>query len=158
MRTSFGTAGVRDKNVLNIPDRIGEIVGIIAITLFASYFGYLDWSDSGFMTVKFGFLEAVLFYGSFAASILASASRAIIGRRDKTRPFELASNIYTAVAALWFLNVFPFNFTHIVDPFPEYVRIIFSWHPNFFGWLVILISALASIGSAIYNAVRLMLQ
>lgn len=155
----FSTTTVpRDRTFLTTGERVGEIVGIVIITLIASYFVNLQVSNSGFMTSKFGALEAVLFYGSFAVAILSSAARAIIGRRDRARPFEIVSNVFTAVAALWFLSLFPFDFSHVVDPFPYFVRNLFSWNPNIFGWAIILLVALATIAAAVYNSAKLILD
>lgn len=148
----------RDKNILTLSERIGEIVGIAFITLIAAYFAYLQAANTGFMTSKFGFEEEVLFYGSFAIAIVASGARSIIGRRDRARPFEIVSNVFTAFAALFFLRVFPFDFAHIADPFPSFTQVIFSWNPNIFGWAVILLIAVATIVATVYNAVRLFLD
>ncbi len=149
------TETVRDRNVLTMPERIGEIVAIALIALFASYFAYLQVSNAGFMTAKFSPAEIFLFYGSFALAILASGARALIGTKDGARPFELVSNVFTAVAAIWLLIVFPFDFAHIADPLPSAIQILLSWNPNVFGWFIMLLIALVSIGVAAYNAIRL---
>lgn len=156
-RTSVSRSG-RDKNILTLGERFGEIVAIAIILLFATYFVYLEQSSTGFMTSRFGTVEAILFYGSFAVAIMASASRSVLGRRDRARPFEFVSNVFTAIAAVWLLEVFPFNFAHIADPLPSALEILFSWNPNTFGWVVMLLIALGSIGTAIYNAIRLIIR
>lgn len=148
----------RDKNILTIPDRIGEIVGIFFILLFASFFIYHQTRNTGFMTADFGLTATILFYGSFALSIVTNGARAVIGRRDRARPFELASNVFTAIAAFWFLSAFPFNFAHLADPLPSFLRFIISWINNSIGWWIILISAIVSIAVAIANAIRIFLD
>lgn len=148
----------RNRNLLSIPDRIGEIVGIFFMLLIAAFFVYHQTTSTGFMTVRFGFTATLLFYGSFALSIVTSGARAILGRRDWARPFEFASNVFTFVAALWFLNVFPFDFAHLADPLPIAVRFILSWITNSIGYLIILFSAIVSIIVAIVNAVRILLD
>lgn len=145
----------RDRNMLTIPDRIGEIVGIFVILLIAAFFVYHQTTDTGFMTSKFGLAEAFLFYGSFTLSIVSAGARAIIGRRDTARPFELASNVFGAIAAIWFLVVFPFNFAHLADPLPSFLRFTLRWISNSIGWVFILLAALISIGVAISNAIRM---
>lgn len=151
------SGNARDKNILSIPDRIGEIVGITLSSLVAAFFVYHQTTDTGFMTSKFGSVESILFYGSFALAIISSGARAIIGRRDTSRPFELASNVFTAIAALWFLTIFPFNFAHLADPLPSSLKFILSWISNGIGWVIILLSAVVSIAVAISNAVRLVI-
>ena len=153
-RPRFG----REKTVLSIPDRIGEIVGIFFIALFAAFFVYHQTANTGFMTSEFGLTATILFYGSFALSMISPAARAILGRRDTARPFELASNVFTAIAAFWFLSAFPFNFAHLSDPLPTFLRFIISWISNEIGWVIILLSAIISIAVAIANAVRIILD
>lgn len=148
----------RDRNILTIPDRAGEIAGIFLTLLVVSFFVYHQTTNTGFMTSAFGSIATLLFYGSFVLSIITSIARAAIGRRDKARPFEFASNVFTAIAALWFLSVFPFNFAHLADPLPSFMRFILSWISNGIGWVIILLSALASIGVAISNAIRMALD
>lgn len=148
----------RDKNILTIPDRIGEIVGIFLTLLVVSFFVYHQTTDTGFMTSEFGLVATFLFYGSFALSIVNSLAKITIGRRDTARPFELASNVFTAIAALWFLSAFPFNFAHLADPLPSFLRFILSWISNSIGWVIILLSALISIIVAVANAIRIALD
>ncbi len=148
----------RNRNALTIPDRIGEIVGIFFTLLVAAFFVYHQTTNTGFMTSRFGLEATLLFYGSFALSIVTSGAKAIMGRRDKARPFELVSNVFTAIAALWFLSVFPFDFAHLADPLPTFLKFIFSWISNRIGWVIILLTAIISIIVAISNAVRIFLD
>lgn len=148
----------RDKNIITIPERIGEIVGIIFVVLVAAFFAYHFIWNTGFMTASFGATGAVLLFGSFTMSIIVSGARAILGKRDKVRPFELVSEVYWAIAALWFLIVFPFNFAHFADPLPHYLRFVISWISNEIGWIILLLTVLVSIGTAIYTAVKLVLD
>lgn len=148
----------RDRNILTFPDRVGEIVGMIMVALVAGFFVYLLRENTGFMTSRFGTLETILLYGSFVLAIISPGARAIIGRRDRARPFELASNVFSAVAFVWFLAIFPFDFAHLADPLPAFMKFILSWISNEVGWVIILLAALASIGSAIYNGVKMLLD
>lgn len=148
----------RDRNILTVPDRIGELVGIILVVLVAAFFAYHLSADTGFMTSAFGTLGAVLLFGSAAASVMASGARAITGRRDKSRAYELASAIYWTIASLWFITVFPFNFSHLGDPLPYYLKLFVSWIPEWMWWIVMLVAVIASIGTAINAAVRMMMD
>lgn len=148
----------RDRNAMSIPDRIGEIVGIFFILLFAAFFVYHQTMNTGFMTSDFGLTATLLFYGSFAAAIMSPVARAIIGRRDTSRPFEIAANLFTAIAAFWFLSAFPFNFAHLADPLPSFMRFLFTWISNEIGWAIILLTAIVSLGVAIGNTVKMVLD
>ena len=151
-------ANARDKNILTIPERAGELVGIVVVILVAAFFAYHLLNNTGFMTSSFGMAGTVLLFGSAGMSVVASGARAAIGRRDKSRPFELASGFYWAIASLWFLSVFPFDFTHLSDPLPAFLRFFVSWISNEIGWVIILLTVLGSIGTAVYAAVRLFLD
>ncbi len=148
----------RDKNILTIPDRIGELAGIFFISLVAAFFAYHYINNTGFMTSGFGLTGAILLFGSAAMSIVASAARAAIGRRDKSRPFEFVSAVFGAVASVWFLSAFPFNFSHFSDPLPVFLKFIALWISNEIGWIIILLAAIGSFGTAIYSAVRMILD
>ena len=121
----------------------------------ASFPEYHERADTGFMTSSFGMVEILLFYGSFALSIVSSDSRAAMGRRDAACPFELASNVFLAVASFWFLSTFPFNFAYLADPLPVYLEFIISWISNSIGWWIILPSAIVNVAVSIANAIRI---
>ena len=148
----------RDKNIMTIPERIGEFVGIFFILLITAFFAYHLSRNTGFMTSDFGMTGAIFLFGSAALSIVSSGARAVIGKRDKARPFELVSAIYSAIASFWFLTVFPFNFAHLADPLPSYLRFILSWISNSIGWVILLLAVIGSIAAAINAAVRLVLD
>ncbi len=148
----------RAKNVLTIPERIGELFGITLATLVAAFFAFHQITSTGFMTADFGWPDSLLLYGSFAFSIMASGARAVIGRRDRARPIELASNVFLMIASIWFLATFPFNFTHLAEPAPAFLRFILSWISNGIGWGIILLSFIGSTVAALYNAARLILD
>lgn len=153
-----GLASARDRNILTIPERIGELVGIIVVVLVAAFFAYHLSERTGFMTSDFGLTGILLLFGSVSMSIVASGARAIMGKRDKSRPFELASAVYWAIAAVWFLNVLPFNFAHLSDPLPYYMRFFLLWITNDIGWIILLMIAIVSTGAAINAAGRLILD
>lgn len=148
----------RNRNILTMSDRIGEIAGIVLATLVAAFFVYHQIRNTGFMKADFGWFESLLLYGSFAFSIMSSGARAVMGRRDKARPFELASNVFLLVAALWFLTEFPFNFAHLADALPSTLRFILSWISNGIGWIIILLAFIGSTVAALYNSARLVLD
>lgn len=152
------TAYIRDKNQMSVPERAGEIVAIFISGLIAAFFAYHLTRNTGFMTASFGRAGTVLLFGSIALSVIASGSRAVVGRRDDTRPFELVSNVYWSVASIWFLVVFPFNFAHLADPLPLSVRFVISWITNSIGWIIILLATIGGIACSINSAVRLFLD
>lgn len=148
----------RDKNILTMPERAGELIGIVIVVLIAAFFAYHLSGKTGFMTSDFGLTGILLLFGSIVMSIVSSGARAIMGRKDKSRPFELASALYWTIAATWFLVVLPFNFTHLAAPLPDYLQFFLSWVSNGIGWIILLMTAIVSTAVAINAAVRMILD
>lgn len=158
MEKPFRTYPKRDKNILTLPDRIGELVGIFFVLLVTAFFAYHYSVNTGFMTAKFGIMGAIFMFGSAALSVIASGARAIIGRRDSARPFELVSAVYWTITALWFLYVFPFNFVHFADPLPSSIEFIASWISDPIGRIIILLTVIGGVATSIYTAIRIILD
>lgn len=57
-----------------------------------------------------------------------------------------------AVAAFWFLAVFPFDFTQRADLLPRSVQFAFLWVNNDIGALILVIIAVAGLASMVYNS------
>lgn len=147
----------KDKNVMTLSERIGELVGIPIIALVTAFFAFHLLTNTGFMTSKFGLTGTIFLFGSAVLSIITSIARFITGRRDESRPFELVSAIYWTMASIWFLSVFPFNFVHLADPLPVYLKFFISWISNDIGWFILLISFIGGMAASINAAVRIAL-
>lgn len=145
----------RDKNAMTVAERFGELVGIVVVSLVAVFFAYHLSMNTGFMTTSFGLTGIVLLFGSAAMSIISTGARAITGRRDKSRPFELAAAVYWVIASIWFLSVLPFNFSHLSDPLPDNLRFFLSWVSNGIGWLILLLTTLGSIAAALITTAKM---
>lgn len=53
--------------------------------------------------------------------------RSAIGRRNDTRPAEIATSLFWIAGSIWLLIVFPFDFSHFGDALPEFLRFLVSW-------------------------------
>src|SRR5215471_388754 len=104
-----------EKEILTIPQRWGEGVTIVVMLLLLSFFAYHQAANTGFFTAKFGVIEMFFLYGPILLSLVAPGSRALNGHRNPARPLEAATNMFLAIAALWLLTVFPFNYAHLAD-------------------------------------------
>ncbi len=122
-----------DHEILTPSQRFGEVVGVIVMFLFFGFFAYHQVARTGFFTAEFGPQEMVLFYGSMLLTVAAPITRALVGRRNPARLFEAVSYLFTAIAALWLLIVFPFNFAHLADALPGGIRFLLAWVNNDIG-------------------------
>lgn len=122
-----------DKEVLTIGQRVGELISVVLMLLLFSFFVYHQVAQTGFFTAKFGALEMFCLYGPILLSLIAPVVRAVSGRRNPARPFDVATNVFLAIAAIWLLMVFPFNFAHLADALPGAIRFVLAWITNDIG-------------------------
>jgi len=130
------------KDVLSKPDRWGNIVGIIAIMVFLVFFMVHVTSQTGFFTAGFGIGAAALFFGANAWGMIAPAVKMTKGRKSPSKPFEIIGSILMFITLLYFLAAFTFDFTHLADPLPDFLKWIVQWISDDFAKNVM---ALASI-------------
>ena len=116
-----------DQEALNTAQRWLEILIIVALLLLFGFFAYHQVTNTGFFTAQFGSVEMVCLYGPIVLAIAAPIVRALTGRRNPARPLEAASSLLTAITAVWFLIVFPFNFAHFADALPGGFRFVLAW-------------------------------
>ena len=122
-----------DREILTLPQRFGEVVTLVVTLLFLSFFAYHQAANTGFFTAAFGPQAMFFFYGPLLLSMAAPMTRALLGRRNPARPLEVVTNLFVAIAALWLLIVFPFNFAHLADALPTGIRFLLAWVNNDIG-------------------------
>lgn len=138
------------KDEMRLSERIGETAGIVATILIIGFFlAHLLW-HSGFFTASFGAFEIVLFYSSVSFGIVLATTRAILGRRNRVRPLEIAGYILAVLFCVWFYYVFPFNFSHFGDVVPLSLGFLISWIPDLLVRIVLIIGAIGSAVAAVY--------
>jgi hypothetical protein len=115
------------------------------------FFTYHLVNNTGFFTSKFGLMEEIVFFGSMIISLLPPLARAAVGRRNPVRPLEAGVNILFALASLWLLSIFPFNFA---DALPSAVRFMFFWLTNDIAKLAFVLAIFGSLVSSGVNIVR----
>ncbi|MBC7130138.1 hypothetical protein H5T51_02815, partial [Candidatus Bathyarchaeota archaeon] len=142
-----------EKDVLPLSDRIGNVAAIIVTILVTLFFAAHQAWQTGFFTPKFGLIEASLFYGVLIYQIVPSALKALFGRKNLGRLFDLFGSIFGLVALIWLFMVFPFNFTYFADALPASLRFLVQWISNdiarIFMALGIVISPIMAAHSAI---------
>jgi hypothetical protein len=138
-----------DKEVLTTGQRWGEFISIVAMLLLCGFFVYHQVAHTGFFTATFGALEMICLYGPILFSLAAPGVRAVSGRRNPARPFDVATYVFLAMAALWFLRVFPFNFSHLADALPGAVHFVLAWITNDIGKVCLILQVIIGPISAI---------
>jgi hypothetical protein len=138
-----------DKEVLTTGQRWGELISVVAMLLLFGFFAYHQVAHTGFFTAKFGALEMFCLYGPILVSVAAPVVRAVSGRRNPARPFDVATYVFLAMAALWFLMVFPFNFSHLADALPGALHFVLAWITNEIGKVVLILQVIIGPISAI---------
>ncbi|MCZ7542847.1 MAG: hypothetical protein M5R40_04600 [Anaerolineae bacterium] len=140
-------------DVLNSRQRVGALLIAAGMLLLAGFFVAHQATNTGFFTARFGAMEAILLYGPILLSIIDFVVQAVTGRRNPARPFEVASGLLLGLAALWFLIVFPFDFSHLADALPEGVRFLLAWVTDDIGKIPLVIQLFAGPINA-FQAIR----
>ena len=92
-------------------------------------------------------------YGPILLSLAAPLARAFNGRRNAGRPFEAVTDLCLALAAIWLLMVFPFNFSHLADPLPAAIRFFLAWVTNDIGRVIFILQVIVGLMAAIVTTV-----
>jgi hypothetical protein len=138
---------------MKLSERGGELVGVAAIVLVALFFYAHQLWSTGFFTSSFGATEAFFLYSSILVGTAGPLARFVTGRRNISRPPELAASALWIAGSAWLLFVFPFNFAHLADVVPEFLRFLVSWITNDIAWVLFLLGTLGGIVFAPVNVV-----
>ncbi|MCW4031269.1 MAG: hypothetical protein NWE80_02795 [Candidatus Bathyarchaeota archaeon] len=141
------------KDTLSYSERVGNIVGVVIGLLFVLYFVAHQTGSTGFFTSEFGILEALLFYGSIIFGIVTTAFRGLFGRKNLARLFEVFGAIFSAVAITWLFVVFPFDFGHLADLLPDFLRFLVQWISNDITKVLMILGIIVTLVMAIYNTI-----
>lgn len=135
-----------EREHLNAGQRFGEMVSIVILALIIGYFWRLWTIDAGFFTSAFGPPEQFWFFAPMILSLAAPTVRIVVGRRNPARPFEIVTDVFMVIGAIWLLWVFPFDFSHLGDALPGNLPALLNWAPNWLGKVGL---ALQLVGGAI---------
>ncbi|UCE96912.1 MAG: hypothetical protein JSV51_04845 [Candidatus Bathyarchaeota archaeon] len=138
------------KDRLSYSDRIGNVAGIVVTILVTSYFIAHQMWATGFFTSKFGLLEMFLFYGLLIYQAVPATLKALFGRRNFARLFEIFGAVFGTVVLAWFFVSFPFDFTYFANVLPSFLRFLLQWISNDIIRVLMVIGLIAAPGMAIY--------
>jgi hypothetical protein len=115
------------RELLSLPQRLAEpFFSAIALFILGGFFVTHQLLQTGFFTDRFGPVEMVCLYGPLILSLAAPLARALSGQRNPAGRVEVLTHLCAALAGLWLLQVFPFDFTHLADALPA--ELISCWH------------------------------
>lgn len=138
-----------DQDRLSLSLRVIEVFFAFCLLLLFGFFINHQTQPTGFFTEKFGTLEMFWLYAPLLFGLSAPLIRAWTGHRNPARPFEAATSLFLAVAALWLLAVFPFNFAHLADALPEGLRFLLAWINDGIGQFFLLLQIIVGVPTAL---------
>ena len=141
------------KDHMMLSERAGEGVGILCIMLVIYFFVLHQTSSTGFFTPKFGPVEVFFFYAPILFGAGTAAARGILGRRNAIRPLDVFGGVLSTVALIWLYSVFPFDFSHITDVLPGFLRFTVQWASNDIVRFFMMMGIIATPIMAVYTSV-----
>ncbi len=135
---------------------LGErIAGIgfffVGSVLMVLYFAAHQMGSTGFFTATFGSIEMIMLYGSWVAWIITAGLEGVLGQRLLSRLFDTFGGIiFMAVATVWLLVVFPFEFVYFAEVLPDFLRFLVQWISNDIARILMVIYSIAMGGAAVY--------
>jgi hypothetical protein len=144
--------GEAKKDGLPFSERAGNGVAVFLILLILLFFGLHQTSSTGFFTSKFGPSETFLFYVSILLAAVGAAAKVVVGRKNVLRPFDTFQEGLGAVALVWLFVVFPFDFSHLADVLPNFLRFLLQWISNDVAKVLLAIAIIATPVLTVYTA------
>jgi hypothetical protein len=150
----YTPAGITRRELLSAPQRVAEpLFSAMALVVLGGFFVTHQRLETGFFTERFGPVEMLCLYGPLALSLAAPLTRALYGQRNPARPVEVVTHLCAALAGLWLLQVFPFDFTRLADVLPAEVQFLLAWMSDGIGKLLLLLQVAVGVLAALFTLV-----
>jgi hypothetical protein len=132
------------------------VIDVVGVLLVLFFIAHQVWS-TGFFTEKFSLLEMFLLYGSIFYWIFTCAIL-LLGFKNPSRDLDsFGGLIFVTVTFAWLLIVFPFEFAHVADVLPDFLRFLIQWISNEIARVLMVIGFLFHLFLSFYAAkIRLM--
>jgi hypothetical protein len=143
-----------DREVLTTQMRWFEASFDLPMVILFGFFALHQATNTGFFTAKFGSIEMLALYGPIIVALVAPAVRALTGRRNPARPWDVAMQLSLAAGSLYLLIVFPFNFSHLGDLFPGVLRLFVSWISDDVGKVLMVLQVILGPVNAIMTTAK----
>ena len=136
--------------------KVSEVVAatFFTVLIFGFYLAHYALS-TGFFTIEFTPLLAVLFFMSVLYTIFNSSAKAVTPRKDIVAFVELAGAVLFTTVAAWFFFAFPLKFAHLTDIVPVSIRFMFSWINDDIGRIIVALALIGGVISIVVDSVKL---
>ena len=133
-------------------ERISSIIFFAFFSIGFWYILTLKRQDSQFFTSSFNKMDAVALYSFWLVWIITAGLEGILGLRWWSRLFDsFGAILVAALACLWLLIKFPFDFSFFAQLLPANWQWLLSWISNTVGRIVLVISFLFHLVAAVYS-------
>jgi hypothetical protein len=139
----------REIEILTMPQRWAGLYTDVLMLLLLAFFVYHQHINSGFFTEAFGVLPMLALYVPIVISLAPPLQRLFQGRRNPARPLEAITDLSLAIGSACLLAYFPFDFSHLADPFPPEMRFAFAWITNDIGRVILILQLVIGLISAL---------
>ena len=143
-----------NKDHLTPSQRVGELFSVQLLMLFLAFMLYHQLADTGFYTEDFRSVEKLCLYGPMLLAFLPPIIRAVGGGRNRARPYEAATNLSQALGSLWLVSIFPFEYAHLADALPKFLRFSLEWVTNDMARIVFIIMIVVGVIAFLVNTIR----
>jgi type IV secretory pathway VirB2 component (pilin) len=99
----------------------------------------------------------LLLYLSLVAGMITTAIRALFGRKNLARLFDVFGACFFTVTLTWLYIVFPFSFTHFADVLTDFLKFLLQWISNDIARTLMIIGIVTAPVMVIYNFLMYML-
>jgi hypothetical protein len=140
------------RELLSLPQRVAEpFFSAIALGILGGFFAAHQLLQTGFFTDRFGPVEMLCLYGPLILSLAAPLAHMVSGRRNPARLVEVATHLCAALAGLWLMRVFPFDFTHLADVLPAEFQFMLAWMSDGIGQFLLLLQVAVGMLAAVFT-------
>jgi hypothetical protein len=144
----MNTAIKQNDTIGSIERVFAMVFPILGLAIVFWFFNSHQRGNTGFFTEEFGQLEMLALFGPIVLSMIPPVVGASLGSRNTSRPWEMLANIALAIGSIWLFFVFPFNFEHLTDVLPVFMRFPFSWITDGIARIILALQVLVAILTA----------
>jgi len=135
-------------------ERVTGIAIVVCSVLMVLYCAAHQRQSTGFFTATFGTLEMIALYGYWVYWIVAAGLEGVLGQRLLSRLFDVFGGlIFSGIAIVWLLVVFPFEFAHFADILPDALRFLVQWISNGIARVLMALGIVVHLGAAVFTPI-----
>jgi hypothetical protein len=132
----------KENELLTPNQRLAGLFSAFLMLVLLGFFLYHQVMNTGFFTDEFKWPEMLALYVPILISMTPPIQRFIKGRRDSAIGLEAATDFSLAIGSLILFIVFPFDFSHLVDPLPANMQFLFGWINDTVGKVILILQVI----------------